>query len=105
MFFFMPEWYQHLEQLGISEVIRSLQARGRPAEWPLHVPDPDERGTSYLPEGKPWYKSQCPCYEGFYLCGGTGAVRCRTSEELLPGVVWYTRCSKDYAGCPYYKED
>ena len=93
-----------MDELGITEVVRHLEALGRPAEWPLYVVDPAEKGACWLPDGKPWYKSPCPCYEGYYLLGGTGSVKCRATEELLPGVVWHKTCSKDYARCPYYKE-
>lgn len=106
MFLFMCEeiWRKHMDELGIQEVIDDLRAKGRPAEWPAKVVDPSENGTVYLPEGKPWYKSVCSCYEGYYLCGGTGSVQCRTAGELLPGIVWYQVCSKEYHKCPFHKE-
>lgn len=91
-----------MEALGIQKTIDYLRAKGLPAEWPTRVVDPEDKYTSYLPGGKPWYKSDCPCYEGYYLLGGTGAVNCATSGELLPGVVWYEVCRKEYGKCPYY---
>ena len=93
-----------MDELGISETIRLLEEMGRPAAWPLFVVDPSGEFVSFLAGGKPWYRSQCPCYEGYYLRGGTGSVKCRTAGELLPGVVWHNVCSKGFSSCPYYKE-
>ena len=106
MFLFVSEeiWHKHMEELGIQAIVDDLIAKGKPASWPTKVVDPSEKGTVYLPEGKPWYQSACPCYDGYYLCGGTGSVRCRTAGELLPGCVWYSVCSKDFCSCPFYIE-
>lgn len=94
-----------MEILGIQAVINHLKERGLPARWPTRVPDPTAFGTLFLPKGKGFscYKSECPSYEGYYLCGGTGAVKCKTCPELLPGIVIDTMCRKDFNACPYYK--
>lgn len=107
MFFFMKEevWRKYMDELGIQGAIDHLTAKGLPAYWPEKVVDPTEAGVCYLPGGKPWYKSDCPCYEGYYLCGGIGSVRCRTAGELLPGIVQYKVCSKEYPKCPFFKEE
>lgn len=107
MFLFMEDevWRRYMDELGIRRTIEHLIAKGLRAEWPTQVVDPCGEFVSYLPQGKPWYKSDCPCYEGYYLAGGAGTVRCRTAGELLPGVVWYEVCSKDYCKCPFYKEN
>lgn len=107
MFFFMEEeiWRKYMDELGIRETIQYLQDKGLPADWPTGIVDPDGNGVCYLPEGKPWYKSECPHYEGYYLCGCIGTVRCSIAGELLPGIVWDKVCSKEYTKCPFYKED
>lgn len=97
-------WRQHMAALGIQQTIDDLAAKGRPAYWPTEVVDPSKFGACYLPGGKPWYRSGCPCYEGYYLHGGTGSVRCKTAGELLPGIVHHHVCSKEYEKCPFYKE-
>lgn len=107
MFFFMEEevWRQHMDELGIRETIDYLIAKGLPANWPTGIVDPAGNGVCYLPGGKPWYKSACPHYVGYYLHGGLGTVRCNAAGELLPGIVHYKVCSKEYGKCPFYKED
>lgn len=106
MFMFMEDegWRRYMDELGIRKTIDYLIAMDKPAEWPFGLVDPSGEYVSYLPEGKPWYKSACPCYEGYYLAGSIGSVKCRTAGELLPGVAWYAVCSKEFCRCPYYKE-
>ena len=105
MFLFMEDegWHRYMDELGIRKTIDYLIAMDKPAEWPLMLVDPSGAYVSYLPEGKPWYKCSCPCYEGYYLAGHIGSVKCRTAGELLPGVVWDNVCSKEYRKCPFYK--
>lgn len=106
MFFFQDEvWRQYMDELGIQETIEALKAKGLPANWPTGVVNPAGVGVCYLEKGKPWYKSECPHYEGYYLHGGTGTVRCTTAGELLPGIVHHKVCSKEYCRCPFYKEE
>lgn len=106
VFFFMQDevWRQHMDELGIRETIDYLIAKGLPANWPTGIVDPAGYGVCYLPGGKPWYKSDCPHYEGYYLHGGLGTVRCNTAGELLPGIVHHKVCSKEFNKCPFYKE-
>ena len=106
MFFLeMEEWRQYMEELGIQRAVDSLKAMDLPAEWPTKVADPNDPHTFFKPEGKPNYTSKCPCYQGYYLDGLSGAVQCNGIGELLPGVVWYQTCSKGYEKCPYYKKE
>lgn len=107
MFFFMEEekWHQYMDELGIQETIDYLREKGLPANWPTEIVDPSEFGTCYLQDGKPWYKSDCPNYEGYYLCGCIGSVKCSTAGELLPGIVQYKVCSREYTKCPFYKQN
>lgn len=106
MFFLeMEGWRQHMKELGIQDVVDYLRAKGLPATWPTQVADPDSPHTFFRPGGKPYYKSECPCYQGYYMDGIRGAVQCSGTEELLPGVVWDQICSKGYEKCPYYKKE
>lgn len=92
-----------MEELGIQRAIEHLKAKGLPARWPTMVADPSDNSTFFLPKGKPHNKSDCPCYEGYYLDGLSGAVRCSGTGELLPGIVWNNVCSKEYGKCSFYK--
>ena len=104
MFFLeLEEWRQYMEALGIQKTIDYLAVKGLPTEWPTRVADPKDKYVFYHPNGKPWYESQCSCYEGYYLGGSAGVVKCSAADELLPGVVWYEVCQKDYGQCPYFK--
>ena len=93
-----------MEALGIGEVIRDLEARGKVSTWVTKVVDPEEPGAVFEEMGKPHYRSGCPNYEGYWLHGGSGAVQCRAAGELLPGIVWYRMCEKRHEGCLFYKE-
>ena len=94
-----------MKELGIQQAVEYLQAKGLPGTWPTQVADPDDGGTFFLPKGKPYNKSDCHCYEGYYLDGISGAVQCSGAGELLPGIVWDNVCSKDYNLCPYRHND
>ena len=108
MFFFEnePVWRGYVNEMGIQKAIDDLKTRGYPHEWPLKVANPEDKYTSFLPLGKGFrcYESPCPCYEGYYLDGLTGAVKCKGCPDLLPGVVCDTICKKEFTTCPYYKE-
>lgn len=104
MFLFQDEvWRQHIDELGIRETIDYLKAKGLPDNWPTEIVDPSGFGVCYLPQGKPWYKSDCHHYEGYYLHGGLGSVRCKAAGELLPGIVHHKVCSKNWSTCPFCK--
>lgn len=105
MFFLgMEGWREHMEALGIQEVIDRLNTKGLPTEWPTRVADPKDKHVFYHPKGKPWYESSCHCYEGYYLGGSSDAVKCSASRELLPGTVWYTMCQKGHENCPFFRK-
>lgn len=106
MFFFeMEEWRKYMKELGIQQAVEHLQAKGLPAQWPTKVADPNDSSTFFLQKGKPYNKSNCPCYEGYYLDGLFGAVKCSGTGELLPGIVWDKVCSKNFNICPYFKKN
>lgn len=67
------------------------------------LPDPSDPYAVFIKDGKPWYISQCPKYEGYWLDGGRGAVQC--SGEILPGRQWYAVCSKCPETCPFYRKE
>lgn len=94
MFFFVKEesWRRYMEELGIRKAVDYLTEKGLPAKWPTMVPDPQEFGCIYVPGGKPYNRSNCPEYEGYYLHGGCGGVKCRAAGEVLPGIAWDTVC-------------
>ena len=106
MFFFgkEPAWQKYKQELGVQRAVDYLKGKGLPARWPEQVPDPKEHGCLYVPGGKPYNRSNCPEYEGYYLYGGCGGVKCRAAAEILPGIAWDTVCRNDFTKCPFYKE-
>lgn len=110
MFFFgsflnLGSWSnRYIKELGIQRVIDHLRERGLPCEWPLCVPDPEYPATLKAAATKNSYKSQCPFYGGYWLCGGTGGVECAAAGEIVPGCVWNELCEKRHEDCPFYKE-
>jgi hypothetical protein len=106
MFFFgMEAWSKYMKKLGIQRAVDSLKAKGLPHVWPTKVADPNDPSTFFMPGGKPFNKSECPCYQGYYLDGLYGAVKCSGTGELLPGIVWDQTCSKGYEKCPYFRRE
>lgn len=97
-------WRNYMEELGIQRVIDYLKAKGLPAGWPTETVDRERFGAVFEEKGDPHYRSQCPKYEGYWLLGGTGSVQCSASDELLPGIVWYEVCCKEYGHCPYFRK-
>ena len=91
-------------ELGLQKTVDYLQAKGLPSQWPLCVPDPEDKYAVKATVTAGSYKSQCPYYRGYWLHGGCGGVECAAAGEVVPGCVWYNLCSKEYTGCPFYKE-
>ncbi len=94
-----------MEELGLSRVIEDLDRRGKPSFWVTSVTDPADPATLKATVTASSYRSKCPHYDGFLLCGGTGAVECRPAGELLPGIVWYTMCCGEFEKCPFYGKE
>ena len=95
----------HIDPLnlpGFLEVRNRLESKGHPSGWITQVVDPGNPHAVYLQEGKPWYKSECPLYDGYWLHGGIGSVQCRGVDELLPGLILDTVCTKQYKQCQFY---
>lgn len=108
MFFFdkEPVWRQYIKELGIQDVMDSLKEKGYPNQWPAKVADIDSPYTFYHPGGKGWscYRAECPNYEGYYLDGLYGGVKCTGCPEVLPGIVVGTMCRKEFTACPFYRD-
>ncbi len=84
-----------------KQVKDDLIEKGRPWEWILKTVDPNDKYAAFLRDGKPWYRSECPNYEGYWLCGGTGSVQCKAAEKMLPGIHHVLFCGKEFGTCPY----
>lgn len=103
VFFFgdpVPAWWDLRELLGIQRVVDDLKSRGFPHEWPMKTVDINDPATVKAVVTAGSYKSRCPHYKGFWLCGGIGSVECAAFGGLLPGIVWYTTCEKRCEQCP-----
>lgn len=79
-----------------------LIERGKPWEWMLEVVDTTQTGSAFLKKGKPWYRSDCPYYEGYWLNGGNGAVQCTCASSLLPGIHQLLFCEGKFEKCPLF---
>ena len=86
-----------------KQVADELQKKGGQSEWLLKVVDPDLPTAMFVKDGKPWYLSPCPHYEGYWLDGHIGSVQCKTAGQLIPGHFWYVFCREKCCECPYSK--
>ena len=87
-----------------KEIKKGIESRGYRSAWVSKVPETNEH-SSFLPKGKTkhgikCYLSDCPHYNGIYLCGGAGALDCNLVSEHLPGIVQDLHCSKKHNKCP-----
>lgn len=81
-----------------------LSRRGYLCGWVDKVVDRDSFGAIFRKLGKPWYLSECPYYEGFWLDGGIGSVQCSRVPFLLPGLHQPNTCEKHPEQCPFRKD-
>ena len=96
------EWRDDLEALGLQEMVDRITAKGYLAGWVTKVFGPDQ-GANFYPAGDRRHPSTCQQFEGYWWCGGFGAVQCAACHDLLPGAVYERRCRDRNAQCPYYK--
>lgn len=90
---------------GFREAKERIESKGYKAEWLTRMPDIDDPCTFFKPNKRGSnYFSNCPCNEGYYNDGISGAVKCSGCTDLLPGNMWYEMCDKDYKSCPFYIE-
>ena len=89
---------------GFAEAKARIEEKGYLSEWITKTVDPSEPGAVFLPRGKWPHKSDCPNYQGYWLCGHIGSVKCEACAELLPGLQWDIVCGKDYTRCKFYTE-
>ena len=87
---------------GFAEVKARIEEKGYLSEWIMNTVDPNDPGAVFLPNGKKLYRSDCPNYKGYWLCGHVGSVKCEVCAELLPGLQWDIMCKKDYSKCKFY---
>lgn len=87
-----------------AETKRRLEAGGHPSEWITETVNPADECAHFLKAGKPWYRSSCPMYEGFWLCGYIGSVQCQGCEKLIPGLQYNLACKDDFERCRFYKK-
>ena len=86
---------------GFIDARNYLRGKGLSGMWIDEVVDPSSKYACFVKYGKPWYRSNCPEYEGYWLDGSTGAVQCRLVPFLLPGIHWDNSCSKNPSLCPF----
>ncbi len=88
-----------------QEVITGLKERGCSTEWVTMVVDPDNRFATFVKDGKPWYRSDCQSYEGYWLHGGLGSVQCKAVGQLIPGLFWDLFCKENCEQCFYHQKE
>lgn len=88
---------------GFAEAKSYLEDSGRPSGWLTDTVDISDPTAQYLKDGKPWYKSACPFYKGFWLSGCIGSVDCDAyCASLLPGLMWQETCRNQHEKCPFF---
>ena len=100
--------YKREEQTSLfdfTEEKRGLESRGYPSAWVDEVVDRNNKYAVFEKDGKPHYKSQCPCYEGYWLLGGLGSVQCAAHDGLIPGLQWDKFCSKCHKSCLVFRKE
>lgn len=90
---------------GFMDARNYLRSKGLPDTWIDDVVDPSSKLACFIKDGKPWYRSECPEYEGFWLEGSTGSVQCRMVPFLMPGLQWDNTCSKNPGLCPFRSKE
>lgn len=70
-------------------------------EWLTSTVDPKDPLAFFIKNGRLGYRSTCPYYEGYWLCGGFGSPKCRLSDHPRPLLYYDTFCSKDHNQCPH----
>ena len=89
---------------GFAEAKRHLEETGHPSTWITKLVDTSDKYAKFLKDGRPWYRSQCPHYQGYWLEGCTGSVQCSSYGGLLPDLMWDTTCKGRYEQCPFFKK-
>ena len=90
---------------GFAEAKSHLESDGRPSAWITETVNPTDKGAIFIKNGRPWYKSPCMHYEGYWLHGGLGSVQCDVCKGLLPGLMWDTTCRENFEECPFYRAE
>lgn len=92
----------------IKEILNDIKAgiasKGYKSDWVDQTIDPKHPGVVFLKNGKFGYKSNCPNYEGYYLCGGFGSVQCKRGG-LMPGAIANDLCYSQKKKCPYMEQE
>lgn len=87
---------------GFAEAKRHLKETGHPSTWITKLVDTSDKYAKFLKDGRPWYRSQCPHYQGYWLEGCRGSVQCGSYGGLLPDLMWDTTCKGKFEQCPFY---
>lgn len=86
-----------------ARIAADLEVKGKPSYWIHEVVNKENPHAYFLKHGKPFYKSTCPLFEGYWLRGGCGSVQCKASKELFPGLHLELTCRDHHEVCPYYR--
>jgi len=83
---------------------KDVQARGPKTARTRATANPEDPYTFFEKNGKLCYKSDCPHYDGYWLDGLHGAVICKQTEFLLPGIILELYCRYHCGECPLHEE-
>lgn len=100
-----PDPADPLSLPGFAKVKAYLEGKGLPWEWIIKIPDTSDRYTIYLKHGRPFYKSNCPHYKGYWADGVHDAVDCAACDRPLPSLMRDTTCKGEFTSCPFYGKE
>ena len=88
----------------LNEIKANIVSKGYKGDWVSETIDLNKSGVVFLKNGKLGYKSSCHNYDGYYLLGGFGSVKCKCAG-LLPGVIGNKICFLKDLHCPYLEQE
>lgn len=101
----LPDPADPLTLPGFAEAKARLEKKGLPWGWIIKTADPTDKYTIYLKRGRPFNKSDCPHYKGYWADGVHGAVDCAACARPLPSLMWDTTCKGEFTRCPFYGKE
>lgn len=85
------------------EAAKRIEAAGYGAGWINKNVDISDPVTFFIkPKNRFGYRSDCPHFQGVWLCGGFMSIKCAVCPIPVPGLHLDLTCAKDYEQCPFY---
>lgn len=100
-----PDLVDPITLPGFAESKAYLESKGLPWGWIIKTADTSDKYTIYLKHGRPFYKSDCPNYKGYWADGVHGAVDCAACTSPLPSLMWDKTCKGEFTRCPFFGKE